>query len=370
MRVSLVIIAALGASGCLRQAEDRAQADLEMGTGAVGDVAFAVHDGLAAILELDTGRLGLWAQTPDLRITAEVGSAATPEWTISVDNAMPGAELTAVAGGVIVPAARLPSERPTEARWQLTLPVSSRVELRVAPPDADVIEPYRFVVMGDIQTALARVHEVFARINQEPGVRFVASTGDVVEEGERYEYELMLAQLRTLEVPYFSTIGNHEVFGDTELWREYFGRFNLHFGFKGARLSMVDSGSASLDPMVYDWLDGWMAAAGDAPHLFFTHFPPLDPVGVRAGSFRSRKEASKLLARLAAGGVDATLYGHIHSLYEFENAGIPARISGGGGAWPEKLDGIGRHFLVVEVDGARAGEPGGGVIAIEVVRVD
>jgi Icc protein len=35
-----------------------------------------------------------------------------------------------------------------------------------------------------------------------------------------------------------------------------------------------------------------------------------------------------------------------------------------GGAIPEKLDGIGRHFLVVEVDPAR------GIGPVEVVRVD
>ena len=34
----------------------------------------------------------------------------------------------------------------------------------------------------------------------------------------------------------------------------------------------------------------------------------------------------------------------------YENAGIPAYISGGGGALPELWDGIGRHFLVVTVD--------------------
>ena len=71
-----------------------------------------------------------------------------------------------------------------------------------------------------------------------------------------------------------------------------------------------------------------------------------------------------LLERLAEGEVDLTLYGHIHSYYAWANAGIPAYISGGGGALPEKLDGIGRHFLVVEPD------PPGGVASVALVRVD
>jgi Icc protein len=71
-----------------------------------------------------------------------------------------------------------------------------------------------------------------------------------------------------------------------------------------------------------------------------------------------------LLARLAAGGVDLTLYGHIHSYYRFHNAGIPAYISGGGGSHPERFDQIGRHFLVVDAD------PGAGTLQVRVVRVD
>jgi hypothetical protein len=44
---------------------------------------------------------------------------------------------------------------------------------------------------------------------------------------------------------------------------------------------------------------------------------------------------------------------------------MPAFISGGGGAEPMRLDGIGRHFLVVDVD-PTANE----VRAVDVIRVD
>ncbi len=59
-----------------------------------------------------------------------------------------------------------------------------------------------------------------------------------------------------------------------------------------------------------------------------------------------------------------TIYGHIHSYYAFSNAGIPAYISGGGGAIPERFDGIGRHYLTVDVD------PVSGVIETGLVRID
>ncbi|NPC52723.1 metallophosphoesterase, partial [Corallococcus exiguus] len=50
--------------------------------------------------------------------------------------------------------------------------------------------------------------------------------------------------------------------------------------------------------------------------------------------------------------------------YSFSNAGIPAYISGGGGAIPERFDGVGRHFLAVDVD------PSAGVREVGLVRVD
>src|SRR5260221_4504482 len=94
------------------------------------------------------------------------------------------------------------------------------------------------------------------------------------------------------------------------------------------------------------------------------HIPPVDTVGVINGSFADRDEAAKLLAKLAGGHVDLTLYGHIHSYYPFSNAGIPAYISGGGGAIPERFDGIGRHYLTIDVDPAQV------VLPTADVRID
>jgi hypothetical protein len=62
--------------------------------------------------------------------------------------------------------------------------------------------------------------------------------------------------------------------------------------------------------------------------------------------------------------VDLTLYGHIHSFYQYENANIPAFISGGGGADDEKLDSYGRHFMLIEI-GADDG-----LLSTDVVFVD
>lgn len=361
-RPAALALLAASLAGCVRPAEERTLEDLEVGIAGADGLAIEVEDGAAQVRTIGGDAISLWAQAPVVR--AALTAATATAVTIAVDNCMPGAELAALAGGRPLAVVALGGPRPTLCRFAVDVPAGEEVALRLAPPDAGTIERFRFAAMGDIQTALPSVGDLFARINQEPGVRFVISMGDLVEDGQLDEYELLVDRLGELDVPYFSTIGNHELRANLDRWHALFGRYNVHFTFKGVAFSFVDSGNASIDPLVYDWLEDWLADAEDIVHVFGTHYPPIDPVGARAGSFRSRKEAAKLLSMLAGGEVDLTLYGHIHSYYAYSNAGIPAYISGGGGAIPEKLDGIGRHFLVVETD------PPGGLGPVGVVRVD
>lgn len=362
MRIAVAAIIALALSGCVRPAEERTLEDLEVGLAEGGGLSIEVESGAAQVRSIGGAAVQLWAQAPVLR--ARLVAAAAGPVELRFENCMPGAELAArdPSGAPLDVVAR-GGERPTVCRFRVDAPADQELVLDLAPPDADLTDGFRFAAMGDIQTALPRVHEVFAAINAEPGVRFVFSMGDLVEDGSLDEYDALVAQLAVLDVPYFSTIGNHELRANLDRWHDLFGRYNIHFAFKGASFSIVDSGNASLDPVVYDWLDGWLDQAKGQVHVFGTHYPPIDPVGVRQGAFRSRKEAARLLSRLAAGKVDLTLYGHIHSYYSFENAGIPAYVSGGGGALPEKFDGIGRHFLTIDVT------PGGAIGAVGVVRV-
>ncbi len=363
MRIATTALVALAVSGCVRPAEERTLEDLEVGVAEGGGLSIEVEDGAAQVRSIGGAAAGLWAQAPALR--ARLRAAAAGPVALTFENCMPGAELVArdPAGASIDVTARA-GERPTMCRFELEAPAGQELVLDLAPPDADLADGFRFAAMGDIQTALPRVQDVFEAINREPGVRFVFSMGDLVEDGGLDEYDLLLEKMALLDVPYFSTIGNHELRANLDRWHDLFGRYNVHFTFKGASFSIVDSGNASLDPVVYDWLDGWLDEARGQVHVFGTHYPPIDPVGVRQGAFRSRKEAARLLSRLAAGKVDLTLYGHIHSFYSFENAGIPAYVSGGGGALPEKFDGIGRHFLAIDVT------PAGAIGAVGVVRVE
>jgi Icc protein len=346
---------------CLLPAEERVALDRKVGQAEAAGVRVQVEDGLAAVRAFDGERLELWAQAPALRIRIEAEPDAAPRpLQLTVLNCMRDAQLS-------VDAAPGTGGMPIDGRGAgctFAIEVGDGAVLSLAPAGADARETFVFAVLSDIQRAVDRVGDIFARMNEDRELQFVVSTGDLVNTGARDELIYFQEQMAPLSIPLFSTVGNHEMGAPASAWHELFGPFNVHFRFKQVAFSLVDSGNATIDPQIYERLDGWLSAARGDTHAVLTHVPPIDPAGLRGGSFRSRKEAAKLLQKLGRGQVDALFLGHIHSYYAFSAAGVPSYISGGGGAIQETLDGIERHYLRVRASAER------GIEDIAVVRVD
>jgi predicted phosphodiesterase len=352
----LVVLAA-----CNRPAQERTRQDEEVGQGEIPELAISVEGGHAAVRQLAPGYVSLWAAAPRLSGQLRLRGAAPSELWLEVANCMPGAELVLEPGAPI-----LSSERDTAGvcRFQVGAPGQSELRFLLAPPDSERPSRFRFAVMSDVQEAIDDVQDIYQRLNEEPDVDFLLGAGDLTQQGTREQLERFQLELTASRIPYYTTLGNHELGQTPTLYQEYFGRGNQSFEYRGVRFSLLDSASATIDPTVFEWLEGWLAQGEQQLHVVAMHIPPLDPVGVRNGAFASRAEAAKLLGRLARAKVDLTVYGHIHSYYRFDNAGIPAFISGGGGAIPERFDQMGRHFLVVDADALAQ------TLSVRVVRVD
>ncbi len=143
------------------------------------------------------------------------------------------------------------------------------------------------------------------------------------------------------------------------------GRLNVAFDYRGARFVLVDSASATLDERVWDLLRGQLAGTEPKTRLVAMHVPPLDPEGLRDAGFASRSEGAKVLSLLSQGGTDLMLHGHLHTLRFGGNAGIDSVISGNGGVGiSDQLDGVGMHYLAIDVD------PSGERCDVGVVRVE
>lgn len=354
---------ALTFMSCLNVAEERVRRDLAVGHREADGARIEVVDGLAAVRRLQADELELWANAPG--IEARLTISAPGLFRIHVRNVLPNAELSVWrTDGSLVPTSPVNTTFATERRLELDPGAGGTFQLRLAAPDASTVAAFEFLAFADVQDALEDVGDIFTVMNREPAARFVMLAGDITERGGAAELERFQREQLALKMPIFVTLGNHEL-GTPELpYHDYFGRGSQSFTFRGARFTSLDSASATLDPTVYEWLDGWLAQGRGRTHLIFMHVPPIDPIGVRNGCFSSRAESSKLVGRLARGGVTGAFYGHVHSYYSFEHAGIPAFISGGGGAIPERFDGIGRHYLRVRVDPARR------TLVSRIVRVD
>ncbi len=351
-------------TACLSDSAERAERDRSVGRAQADGVEIAVDAGHAAVRSIGTAGVELWSQAPAIALELKSTAAANTSVALTVRNIMPASVLNATdrAGSAI--AVGPPSWlRATAARWDIPLAAGQSLRLVVAPPDAGTPAVYRFAVLSDVQEALPRVGDIYRRMNADPSLRFVFNAGDLTDRGSVNQLLEFQTRLEELTIPFYGTVGNHELITRSVPWFGIFGRANLHWTFKGVHFTLVDSGSALIDEQVYGWLDGWLAEGRQAVHIFATHIPPLDPIGVRGGGFSDRNEGAALVAKLARAGVDLTLYGHVHSYYAYTNAGIPAYISGGGGAIPERFDGIGRHYLTVEVD------PANGVRDVALVRV-
>lgn len=349
MKRSFVVLALL--SACLRPAEDRARLDEVVGR--VEETSLSVVAGGQAALHRTAEGVRGWAAAPTLQLEVR----ADADFVLVLDNVLPDAVLQ--RGDLTV--ARELSERATQGRW--SVPAGDAPYLLRAL-DAEASEPLTIGVLSDIQEAVGEVQDIFSRMNED-SLRFVVSTGDLTENGSRDQLERFQEELERLDVPFYSTVGNHEVPGESD-WHALYGPFSVFFHFHQVAFSLVDSSVATVDPLARARLDDVVAANRGAAHVFLTHIPLFDPSGIRAGAFRSRNEAAALAADLAEGDVDALFFGHVHSFYAFSTAGVPSYISGGGGAIEEELDGISRHYLRVTLD-PTSDDP---VREVGVVRVD
>ena len=235
-------------------------------------------------------------------------------------------------------------------------PFGAPATFSVRTPDTNDDSPWQFLFYADVQEAIDRVQDLYRSMNTQQAARFALLGGDLTDQGSDEDLARFERETKSLRMPVYSTVGNHELgVADEEPYQRRYGLASSHFRFRGVGFTLVDSASATISNDVYERLDDWLDDSRDQLHVVSMHVPPIDPVGVRSGSFSSKNEAQRLLVRLAEAKVDLALYGHVHSYYAFSNAKIPAFIAGGGGAIPERFDNVGRHYLVIDVTACHPG---------------
>ena len=224
--------------------------------------------------------------------------------------------------------------------------------------------PARFAVISDVHNNLATFGEFTAAVRQwRPDM--VLCMGDLTQSGQSGQFDELFGMLRDAGVPFYTTLGNHELMGAAvDRYEEKVGPSSVAFLLRGVQVIFVDSSGSVVAPEAYAWLAQQLSGRPKgSPALVLTHIPPLEPWGTRDHAFSVRDDAEHFLQVLADHQATHLFVGHVHSYAEYTLRGIPVTLSGGGGGPIETDGGVGHHWLKVEVDPV-AGVP------VTVTRVD
>ena len=341
-------------TACLNVAQDRSELEEKVGHAKLYPITVSVKDGLASVRKLNVQgenlHIELWAQAPSLEVKLnyepEVKSSARIK--LKLYNSMADSQILLLHESV---QQNLPVEytSPTVLSSELELE-SGSYQLLLIPPQPKLDQSWKFGLFADVQERLNGVADLLVPLGQED-LKFALISGDLTRRGAREELEaFQRQQLQHLPFPCYATLGNHELGTEGVPFYHYFGRGSFSFEYGGARFTLIDGASASIAPRTQKRLDQWLDQGIDQLHILATHIPLLDPDGTRGGAHASRLEAAALISKFQSHHLDLLLYGHVHTYRYFYQAGIPTIISGGGGSIPMRLDGIGRHYVVFEVN--------------------
>jgi 4-amino-4-deoxy-L-arabinose transferase-like glycosyltransferase len=210
----------------------------------------------------------------------------------------------------------------------------------------------RFGMVGDCKSAyftFARQLEKFK--SEDPD--FVVILGDFVNE-RPFEYDVFAQQLRTLRIPVFPVLGNHDRIPSAadprNEFRRRYGPTYHAFEYQGIGFWFVDSANDAVGAWQEAWLRTSLDASPARPKIVFMHIPPYNilegPMG--HGHSMRAEDAQRFLDLVREGGVDRVFAGHINGYAEQEYGGTRLILTSGGGESEHRED-YPLHTLLVTV---------------------
>ena len=228
---------------------------------------------------------------------------------------------------------------------------------------------FTFVVFGDNRSGDA-VYQGVVTLAMKHKPDFVLNTGDeIATPGDLRQWSKFWEMSRPISVPYFLTVGNHDVNAmvpsSEQIYREQVDLpgNKLYYSFiAGNSLFIVlDSCLKNQENKIvgeqYEWLEAVLAASPQMHKFVFLHHPLYTErgKGKHAGDSMDKyaPERDRLESLLIKYHVDTIFSGHEHYYARREINGIQHIITGGGGAplYAEDKDGGFYHIVVVTVDG-------------------
>ncbi|GHV51570.1 serine/threonine protein phosphatase [Spirochaetia bacterium] len=199
----------------------------------------------------------------------------------------------------------------------------------LTPADRSLNLPdtYSFIVLTDTHIqgsyahGLEKLKDVI--IPGPQGDRFVVITGDITDHGERKEVQKFIEIARSLSVPCYPVLGNHDVyFGHWSVWKDMIGSssYRIDGPNSGTTLFIMDSANATWGARQTEWLDKELKSAKDRVFVFTHANLFVEGPGDRE-QFTDVRERSRIMSMLK-GRCDAMFTGHAHKRIIKNSGGV------------------------------------------------
>lgn len=184
---------------------------------------------------------------------------------------------------------------------------------------------FKFIAVNDLHFLNDKCGPWFERFvkaarNDHGKIDFVLIAGDLVENGAMEQHGKINDILKTLGMPYYVVVGNHDysTTNDRKAFDQlYPGCLNYHFEHQGWQFVALDTSEGTKSQNVkapqatFDWLDKTLPTLDkNKPTILFTHFP------MAFGVPFILQNANDILKRLVPVNLQAVYSGHYHGFTE------------------------------------------------------
>ncbi|MDP4126667.1 MAG: metallophosphoesterase [Bacillota bacterium] len=263
--------------------------------------------------------------------------------------------------------------------------ISFTVNLQANQPktikfELNAAENPEVVMLGDNRNGYGTFSNIIDQVNAiKPA--FVVDNGDLVYGGEPNRYRLFYETVSKLQVPLYTTLGNHDIRENgLPIYTELFGPAYYSFDYLQNHFIFLDSSrgwaeKTAIPPEQYRWLEADLQKAQGKRIFVVSHIPSTDPranvtpntypespkTGVLQKlmnklsgtsaidhAFTDKAEAKKFEDLMTKYKVDTVFLSHIHSFFSFIRGNVRYVITGGAGA--ELLsEGSEYHYIRVHI---------------------
>jgi len=240
-----------------------------------------------------------------------------------------------------------------------------------------------FVILGDNRNGYQTFSQIIDQINA-ISPAFTIDNGDLVYGGEPNKYRLFYETVSKLQVPLYTTLGNHDIRENGRgIYTGLFGPAYYSFDYQNMHCAFIDSSRGWTEKQAipeeqYKWLEKDLEKAQGKRIFVVTHIPPTDPrtktepnpypqmsepqkseliqqeISKLSGTsnldhgFTDTEEAKRFESLMTKYKVDTVFMSHIHAYFSFVKDDVRYLISGGAGAELLTKDTY-YHFIRVKV---------------------